>query len=189
MRLSKSLLLIVAAAAMAALAFADPPAQATMLGAPYDTIGGVGAGIETGQQLRAGGSDLIGIRLDLNRTCTASRCWHRSGGTATPATASTCRRRGTVPPTSSTPTGVPVSRLMEGEMAKLVRMEDVLHERVIGQDEAVSAVASAIALGSFGSLACACANQSSNSSKGSVAILRGGLGLGGAVLQPIWSAD
>ena len=34
-------------------------------------------------------------------------------------------------------TGVPVSRLMEGEMAKLVRMEDVLHERVIGQDEAV----------------------------------------------------
>ncbi|MFZ6004401.1 MAG: ATP-dependent Clp protease ATP-binding subunit [Actinomycetota bacterium] len=41
-------------------------------------------------------------------------------------------------------TGVPVSRLMEGEMAKLVRMEDVLHERVIGQDEAVSAVASAI---------------------------------------------
>jgi ATP-dependent Clp protease ATP-binding subunit ClpB len=41
-------------------------------------------------------------------------------------------------------TGVPVSRLMEGEMAKLVRMEDVLHERVIGQEEAVAAVASAI---------------------------------------------
>jgi ATP-dependent Clp protease ATP-binding subunit ClpB len=41
-------------------------------------------------------------------------------------------------------TGVPVSRLMEGEMAKLVRMEDVLHERVIGQDEAVQAVANAI---------------------------------------------
>ncbi len=41
-------------------------------------------------------------------------------------------------------TGIPVSRLMEGEMAKLVRMEDVLHERVIGQDEAVTAVASAI---------------------------------------------
>jgi ATP-dependent Clp protease ATP-binding subunit ClpB len=41
-------------------------------------------------------------------------------------------------------TGVPVARLMEGEMAKLVRMEDVLHERVIGQDEAVSAVANAI---------------------------------------------
>ena len=35
-------------------------------------------------------------------------------------------------------TGIPVSRLMEGEMAKLVRMEDVLHERVIGQDDAVS---------------------------------------------------
>jgi ATP-dependent Clp protease ATP-binding subunit ClpB len=41
-------------------------------------------------------------------------------------------------------TGVPVSRLMEGEMAKLVRMEEVLHDRVIGQDEAVSAVANAI---------------------------------------------
>jgi ATP-dependent Clp protease ATP-binding subunit ClpB len=41
-------------------------------------------------------------------------------------------------------TGIPVSRLMEGEVAKLVRMEDVLHQRVIGQEEAVSAVASAI---------------------------------------------
>jgi ATP-dependent Clp protease ATP-binding subunit ClpB len=41
-------------------------------------------------------------------------------------------------------TGIPVSRLMEGEMAKLVRMEDALHERVIGQDDAVSAVANAI---------------------------------------------
>jgi ATP-dependent Clp protease ATP-binding subunit ClpB len=41
-------------------------------------------------------------------------------------------------------TGVPVSRLMEGEMAKLVRLEEELHERVVGQDEAVSAVANAI---------------------------------------------
>ncbi|HEV7887002.1 MAG TPA: AAA family ATPase [Acidimicrobiales bacterium] len=41
-------------------------------------------------------------------------------------------------------TGVPVSRLLEGEIAKLVRMEEVLHERVVGQDEAVSAVANAI---------------------------------------------
>jgi ATP-dependent Clp protease ATP-binding subunit ClpB len=41
-------------------------------------------------------------------------------------------------------TGIPVSRLMEGEMSKLVRMEDVLHERVIGQEDAVSAVANAI---------------------------------------------
>ena len=41
-------------------------------------------------------------------------------------------------------TGIPVSRLMEGEMSKLVRMEDVLHERVIGQDDAVAAVANAI---------------------------------------------
>ncbi len=41
-------------------------------------------------------------------------------------------------------TGIPVSKLMEGEVAKLVRMEEVLHERVIGQEEAVSAVANAI---------------------------------------------
>ncbi|HVF75900.1 MAG TPA: ATP-dependent chaperone ClpB [Acidimicrobiales bacterium] len=41
-------------------------------------------------------------------------------------------------------TGVPVSRLLEGEIAKLVRMEEVLHERVVGQDEAVTAVANAI---------------------------------------------
>jgi ATP-dependent Clp protease ATP-binding subunit ClpB len=41
-------------------------------------------------------------------------------------------------------TGIPVSRLMEGEMAKLIRMEEVLHDRVIGQDDAVTAVANAI---------------------------------------------
>src|SRR4051794_15711139 len=41
-------------------------------------------------------------------------------------------------------TGIPVSRLMEGEMAKLVRMEEVLHDRVIGQNDAVAAVANAI---------------------------------------------
>src|SRR5512140_2478610 len=37
-------------------------------------------------------------------------------------------------------TGIPVSRLLEGEMAKLVHMEERLHERVIGQDEAIQAV-------------------------------------------------
>ena len=41
-------------------------------------------------------------------------------------------------------TGVPVTRLMEGELAKLVRLEDVLHERVVGQDDAVHLVANAI---------------------------------------------
>jgi ATP-dependent Clp protease ATP-binding subunit ClpB len=41
-------------------------------------------------------------------------------------------------------TGIPVTRLMEGEVQKLVRMEDVLHERVVGQEEAVRAVANAI---------------------------------------------
>jgi ATP-dependent Clp protease ATP-binding subunit ClpB len=41
-------------------------------------------------------------------------------------------------------TGIPVSRLMEGEIQKLLRMESRLHERVIGQDEAIIAVANAI---------------------------------------------
>ena len=41
-------------------------------------------------------------------------------------------------------TGIPVSRLMEGEVEKLIHMEDRLHERVIGQDEAVEAVSNAL---------------------------------------------
>ncbi|MEZ4657534.1 MAG: ATP-dependent chaperone ClpB [Caldilineaceae bacterium] len=41
-------------------------------------------------------------------------------------------------------TGVPVARLLEGEREKLLRLEDELHKRVVGQDEAVRAVASAI---------------------------------------------
>jgi ATP-dependent Clp protease ATP-binding subunit ClpB len=41
-------------------------------------------------------------------------------------------------------TGIPVSRLQEGERAKLLRLDEILHERVIGQDEAVNAVADAI---------------------------------------------
>src|SRR5207253_1685697 len=41
-------------------------------------------------------------------------------------------------------TGIPVSKLMEGEMQKLLRLEDELHQRVVGQNEAVSAVADAV---------------------------------------------
>jgi ATP-dependent Clp protease ATP-binding subunit ClpB len=41
-------------------------------------------------------------------------------------------------------TGIPVSRLMEGEMEKLIHLEEHLHRRVVGQDEAVEAVANAI---------------------------------------------
>jgi ATP-dependent Clp protease ATP-binding subunit ClpB len=41
-------------------------------------------------------------------------------------------------------TGVPVTRLLEGEKEKLLRLEDVLHQRVIGQDEAVTLVTEAI---------------------------------------------
>ena len=41
-------------------------------------------------------------------------------------------------------TGIPVSRLMEGEREKLLHLEEILHKRVIGQDEAVQSVAEAI---------------------------------------------
>jgi len=41
-------------------------------------------------------------------------------------------------------TGIPVSKMMEGEREKLLRMEDDLHRRVVGQDEAIKAVSNAI---------------------------------------------
>jgi ATP-dependent Clp protease ATP-binding subunit ClpB len=41
-------------------------------------------------------------------------------------------------------TGIPVTRLQEGERDKLLRLDEVLHERVIGQDEAVQLVADAV---------------------------------------------
>ncbi|WP_043531616.1 ATP-dependent chaperone ClpB [Litchfieldella xinjiangensis] len=41
-------------------------------------------------------------------------------------------------------TGIPVSKMLEGERDKLLRMEEALHQRVIGQDEAVNAVANAV---------------------------------------------
>ncbi len=41
-------------------------------------------------------------------------------------------------------TGIPVSKLMEGEREKLLHLEDALHKRVIGQDEAITAVANAV---------------------------------------------
>ncbi len=41
-------------------------------------------------------------------------------------------------------TGIPVTKLLEGELEKLLRMEEALHQRVVGQDEAVRAVANAV---------------------------------------------
>ena len=41
-------------------------------------------------------------------------------------------------------TGIPVSKLMEGEREKLLHLSDILHKRVIGQDEAVEKVSKAI---------------------------------------------
>ncbi|MBQ7957477.1 MAG: ATP-dependent Clp protease ATP-binding subunit [Clostridia bacterium] len=47
-------------------------------------------------------------------------------------------------------TGIPVTQLTEEESARLLKMEDVLHERIVGQDEAVTAVAKAIRRGRAG---------------------------------------
>ena len=47
-------------------------------------------------------------------------------------------------------TGIPVAKLMEGEREKLLHLEDILHKRVVGQDEAVKAVARAIRRGRVG---------------------------------------
>jgi ATP-dependent Clp protease ATP-binding subunit ClpB len=47
-------------------------------------------------------------------------------------------------------TGVPVSKMLEGEMQKLLRMEQDLHERVVGQDDAIEAVANAVRRGRAG---------------------------------------
>src|SRR5262249_51219633 len=41
-------------------------------------------------------------------------------------------------------TGIPVTKLLEGEIEKLIKMEERLHQRVVGQDEAVRAVANAV---------------------------------------------
>ena len=47
-------------------------------------------------------------------------------------------------------TGIPVERLLEGEMQKLLKLEETLHERVVGQDEAVKAVSDAVLRGRSG---------------------------------------
>jgi len=47
-------------------------------------------------------------------------------------------------------TGVPVTRMLESELQKLLKMEDRLHDRVIGQDEAIAAVANAVRRGRAG---------------------------------------
>ena len=83
-------------------------------------------------------------------TCPCSSVRSRRPPPSSPSCSPTedARRRRSTRRTSPTVvskwTGVPVSRLMEGEMTKLVRLEEVLHERVIGQDEPVAAVANAI---------------------------------------------
>jgi ATP-dependent Clp protease ATP-binding subunit ClpB len=46
-------------------------------------------------------------------------------------------------------TGIPVTRLVEGEMEKLLKLDELLHRRVVGQEQAVTAVADAVLAGAF----------------------------------------
>ena len=77
-----------------------------------------------------------------------SRSASRSARPTAAEDASACSRRRstrrTSPRSSRKWTGIPVSRLMEGEIQKLLHMEERLHQRVVGQDEAIIAVANAI---------------------------------------------
>ena len=69
----------------------------------------------------------------------------RSPRSRAPARCSRRRsRRTTSPRSSERGPGIPVTKLMEGETAKLIHMEDRLHERVVGQDEAIAAVSDAV---------------------------------------------
>src|SRR5882724_901169 len=91
----------------------------------------------------------------IGRSGSASPARERRSAPDTADTASSwpttrsCRRSSmwtsfSTSPSISRVTGIPVTRLMEGEVEKLVHMEERLHERVVGQDEAVSAVSGAL---------------------------------------------
>ena len=103
-----------------------------------------------GREGRARGRPRAGRRAPLRHDARArgrDRGEAPRGSTSCRPTTRCSRKRSTrrtSPRSSPSGRAFPVSRLMEGEMAKLVRMEDVLHARVIGQDEAVTAVANAI---------------------------------------------
>ena len=88
-------------------------------------------------------------------SCTTGRCPSsrsssstRTGSSASSRRSRRCSRRRSTPRTSprSSPswTGIPVSRLLEGEMQKLLHVEERLRERVVGQDEALLLVANAV---------------------------------------------
>jgi ATP-dependent Clp protease ATP-binding subunit ClpB len=90
------------------------PARASEI--QYSVIPGLEKSISAAENADAGGSSLIKDHVDAEDIAEVVARW----------------------------TGVPVSKLMEGEAQKLLRLEEHLHERVVGQDEAVTAVADAV---------------------------------------------
>ena len=92
------------------------------------------------------------VRRDPRAGEAAGRAREAAWPTSTSADACCARRstRRTSPLTVAKWTGIPVTRLLEGEVQKLVRMEERLGQRVIGQDEAIRAVANAVRRGRAG---------------------------------------
>ena len=96
------------------------------------------------------------LRPQPGRRAAIRRAWpswnggcrpRRSSWPASRASAGCCARwspRTRSPRSCRVWTGIPVTRLQEGEREKLLRLDEILHERVVGQDEAVQAVADAI---------------------------------------------
>src|SRR5680860_1817678 len=101
-----------------------------------EPIGRFGSDKPARERRMASATAVIASSWPITRSCMASsRCksfW------PSPST-----RRETGMPVARA-TGIPVSRLVEGEGQKLLHLEDAMHERVIGQDEAITAVADAI---------------------------------------------
>ena len=94
--------------------------------------------LERAAQLRYG--ELVRLNRELESATTALREHHGQHGSLLAEEVD----EGAIAEVVARWTGIPVARLLEGEKAKLLEMEDRLRERVVGQDEAVVAVATAV---------------------------------------------
>ncbi len=127
---------------------AEWQAEKDAIDAINEIRGAARGGQPRGGARRARGRPPARRRAALRRDSRAgAEAGRRRGARGRLAATSSSRRRSTrrtSPRSSGSWTGIPVSRLMEAEVQKLVHMEDRLHERVIGQDEAIAAVSNAL---------------------------------------------
>jgi ATP-dependent Clp protease ATP-binding subunit ClpB len=85
-----------------------------------------------------------GTIADLERRLSQAQESHASGPTGSPRLLSESVTEEEIADIVARWTGIPVRRLVEGEREKLLRLDEILHQRVIGQDEAVQLVADAV---------------------------------------------